>query len=383
MRFLVPALVSLTLAACATPGPAPVDLRGLLLDSAFQPKPVPADPKLFAPSDAMRRYLTVDIAGELREQGRLRGLVAALEANAHLKLEYDSIVTRTAAEAFDARAGNCLSLTVMTAALARELGLSVSFHRVLSEPLWTRSGDTLFASGHVNIVLGSSAADDRSVHRGIKGIIIDFIPSADLRRQRSHEIDENTVIAMYMNNRAAETLRSGALDEAYWWARGAMMHDPRFLEGVNTLGVVYSQHGDLAQAERVFRHLLALEADNVSALANLANVLERVGRKPESLAVAARLRQIESHPPFHFLDLGMAALKAKEYATARDHFLRELRRNAYYHEAHFGLAVAYLGLGEAKSAREHLSSALEMSTNRDEQNLYAAKLAWLRSQRVR
>jgi len=380
VRYFVSALVSLTLAACATaPGIAPVEPASLFLDGAFQSKPVPADPKVLTASDAMRRYLAVDIARELGGMGPLRGLVAALESNAHLKLEYDSIVTRTAAEAFEARAGNCLSLTVMTAALARELGLTVSFHRVLTDPVWTRSGDTLFANGHVNIVLAGYQANDHSIYRGVKGVIIDFMPSAELRRQRSHEIQEHTVTAMYMNNRAAETMRGGSLDEAYWWARGAVTQDPRFLEGINTLGVVYSQHGDLAQAERVFRYLLAIEAENLSAMANLAGVLKRQGKEAESVALRDRLRQIEAQPPFHYYDLGMAALRKKEYAVARSHFERELRRNAYYHEAHFGLAVAYLGLGDVNPAREHLATAMEMSTNRDEQNLYAAKLAWLRA----
>ena len=381
MRSILLVLACLVLAACATPGAPPADPASLFFDSAFKSKPIPADPPVLALSDAMRRYLSVDIADSLRGQGKLRGLVTALESNAHLKLEYDSIVTRTAAEAFDARAGNCLSLTVMTAALARELGLAVSFHRVQTDPVWTRSGDTLFSNGHINIILGGYQPNDHSIYRGVKGVIIDFMPSADLRRQRSHEIQEHTVIAMYMNNRAAETMRAGSLDEAYWWARGAVMQDPRFLEGINTLGVVYSQHGDLAQAERVFRYLLAVEAENVSAMANLAGVLKRQGRETESVALRDRLKQIEAQPPFHYYDLGMAALRKKEYAVARGHFERELRRNAYYHEAHFGLAVAYLGLGEVRPAREHLATAMEMSTNRDEQNLYAAKLAWLRSQR--
>jgi Tfp pilus assembly protein PilF len=379
VRCAFAALVCLALAGCATPAPAPVDPVSLLLDSAFLPQSVPANPEVLVPSDAMRRYLAVDIARELRNRGKLHGLVAALEGNTRLKLSYDSTITRTAAEAFEARAGNCLSLTVMTAALARELGLSVSFHRVLAEPLWTRSGDTLFASGHVNVVLAPALASAYSIIRSQDAIIVDFLPGADPRKQRSHEILEHTVTAMYMNNRAAEAIPGGSLDEAYWWARGALLHDSRFLEGINTLGVVYSRHGNAAQAERAFRYVLSIETENVSAMANLAGVLERSGRQVESLALRDRLRQIESQPPFHFFDLGMAALRSRDFEAAQDHFLRELRRNAYYHEAHFGLAIAYLHLGKLESARKHLGTALETSTNRGEQDLYAGKLAWLRS----
>ncbi|TAK42921.1 MAG: hypothetical protein EPO29_05750 [Betaproteobacteria bacterium] len=381
MRHALLLLASLVLAACATPPPAPrpVAAENLLHDAAFEARPVPAQPGVFAVSAPMRRYLETDIAAQLREQGRLRGLVAALENHAQLRLDYESSITRTAAEAFAARAGNCLSLTVMTAALARELGLQVSFRRVFSEPVWSRSNDTLYASGHVNIVLEPSAMGGaQSLHR-VTGIVVDFMPGADLRRQRSQEIEAHTVIAMFMNNRAAEALNRGELDEAYWWARGATLQDARFLEAFNTLGVVYTRHGDLAHAERVFGHVLKLETENVSALANLAGTLEQLGRQGEARALRQRLQQIEAQPPFHFFDLGMAALKRKEFAAARDHFARELQRNAFYHEAHFGLAVAYLALGETGSAHKHLATALETSTSRREHDLYAAKLAWLRA----
>ncbi len=378
-------LASLVLSACAAtaPAPRPAAPENLLHDAVFEARPVPAQPDVFAVSAPMRRYLESDIAAQLRDQGRLRGLVAALESHAQLRLDYESSVTRTAAEAFAARAGNCLSLTVMTAALARELGLQVSFQRVFSEPVWSRSNDTLYASGHVNIVLEPSAMrESRSLDR-VKGIVVDFMPGADLRRQRSQEIEAHTVVAMFMNNRAAEALNRGALDEAYWWARGATRQDARFLEAFNTLGVVYARHGDLAPAERVFGYVLKLETENVSALANLAGTLERLGRHEESRAYRQRLRQIEAQPPFHFFDLGLAALKRKEFAAARDHFARELQRNAFYHEAHFGLAVAYLALGETAPAQRHLATALETSTSRREHDIYAAKLAWLRARAER
>ncbi len=96
-----------------------------------------------------------------------------------------------------------------------------------------------------------------------------------------------------------------------------------------------------------------------------------------------RLRRIEAYAPFHFYDLGVAALEQKQYAAARDHFLAELRRNAFYHGAHSGLAVAYLGLGETENARAHLLSAQESAASRAEQDLYAAKLAGLQAQSPR
>ena len=75
-------------------------------------------------------------------------------------------------------------------------------------------------------------------------------------------------------------------------------------------------------------------------------------------------------------------MKRRDFAAARDSFARELDRNASYHEAHFGMAAAYLGLGDLRAAQKHLAAALEASTNRREHDLYAAKLEWLRSRRA-
>lgn len=382
MRHWWVALICLALSACATPEIAPKQPPSLLYDQAFQARAVPVRPDVFAASASMRQYLEVEIANQLHSKGKLRGLVAALESNAQLKLEYDASVTRTAAETFEARAGNCLSLTLMTAALARELGLSVSFRRVLTEEMWTRRDNTLFLGGHINIVIAPSPADQLGSMDRAAGIIIDFLPNEELRLQRSREIHEQTVTAMFMNNRAAEAMAGGSLDEAYWWARGATLHDPRFFEAFNTLGVIYSRRGLLAQAESVYQHVLALEAENATALSNLAGVLEKQGRSKAALAIRKRLQRIESHPPLHFFDLGFAALKRKDFAAARDGFAKELDRNASYHEAHFGLAAAYIGLGDVRAAQQHLAAALEASTNRREHDLYAAKLEWLRSRRT-
>ena len=60
-------------------------------------------------------------------------------------------------------------------------------------------------------------------------------------------------------------------------------------------------------------------------------------------------------------------------------FAREVDRAAYYHEFHFWLALAYVGLGDMERAREHMSIAVDNSTTRHDHDLYAAKLERLRA----
>ena len=376
MRTWQALLLSLALGACATP-PAVDRVDRLFHDHLFAAasERMSAD-DVFAVNAAMKRYLRVEIAEQLESKGRQQGLYDALYSKGQLKLQYDSTITRNAVEAFEARSGNCLSLVIMTAALAKQLGLVVRYQRVFSEESWSRSGDLYFSSGHVNITLGRKSGDPRVLFSNERNLLtIDFIP---LRRNAVHhafEIRERTVAAMFMSNRAAESLAQGRIDDAYWWARAAIGQDPGFLSAYNTLGVIYRHHGNLREAEQALAHVLALEPANTHVMSNLALVFKDQGRAVEAEALLRRLAAIEPHPPFHFFNRGLEAMRAGDYATARDLFAKEVDRDAYYHEFHFWLSAAYFGLGEVKLARRHLAIALENSPTRGEHDLYAAKLA--------
>jgi Tfp pilus assembly protein PilF len=376
-------LACAALSACGTLPTAPVRPYDLFNDAAFRTRSAPVGADVFAVSEAMRRFLDIEIGPQLRRKGRVEGLIDALQNRAQLKLEYDSAMTRTAAEAFEARAGNCISLVIMTAALAKELNLPVHYQRVYSEETWSRDGDILFRSGHVNLCLRPRLADRSRSSGDGEEVTIDFLPPEDVRGYRTRPIEESTIIAMFMNNRAAESLARGQLDDAYWWVREAVSRDSGFLDAYNTLGVVYHRHGNLREAERVYRQLIERTPDNATAISNLAAVLKTAGQPEAAQALLGKLRSIEPYPPFHFLDQAESALKRGDFRMAISLFNKELARDPSYHAAHFGLAVAYFQLGEFASARKHLATAMENSTTRRDHELYAAKLDRLRSYQVR
>src|SRR5690349_11040918 len=214
--------IALLLAACATaPAPQQPERR---FDDALSNRPTvrvgAAD--VFALSPEMRQYLGHDVARLVRTRGRQQALFAALYHPGELSLEYDSAVTRNAAEAFAARKGNCLSLVIMTAAFAKEMGLPVRFQNVFADETWSRNGGFYLSIGHVNVVIGGTRVEPGYGHYDRDEMIIDFLPPADVAGLRYWVIDESTIVAMYMNNRAVETLMAGDVNGAYWWAREAL-----------------------------------------------------------------------------------------------------------------------------------------------------------------
>jgi tetratricopeptide (TPR) repeat protein len=375
------------LAGCAQMALPPAAPPSLLQDAAFGPiTEVPDAQALFQLSAEMREFADRELGGS--RPGRAldpdlrRALIAALYNVRGLRLQYEGGQTRDAREAYEARAGNCLSLVIMTAAFAKHLDLPVSYQQVDAPAYYSRFGDLTLTSGHVNLVLapprprGARAAFSANT---TEALTIDFLPQDELRGQRTRLLDESTVVAMFLNNRAVELLASGHVAEAYAHSRAALMQEPRFAAAINTLGVIYN-HANLAgPAERAFRHVLVAEPDNVSALSNLSRLVAAQGHAAEAAELTARLERLQPVTPFQQFLAGREAMKRGDYAQARDLFLNELRLQPFQDEVHFWAAQAYWRLGENERAARHLAWAAEYSPTRSEQARYAGKLAQLRA----
>jgi tetratricopeptide (TPR) repeat protein len=371
MMFRVALFALLVIGGCAT---VPAPPREQLFDDHLFAAPsqrISAD-DVFAASPQMKDYIATKIAAAAESRGPKWGLFDALYSKHELRLEYETTITRNAAQAFAARAGNCLSLVIMTAAFAKQMGLAVTYQQGYVDETWSRSGDLYLSIGHVNLTLES-----RYVRSPLdsENLTIDFLPPEDIRGLRSRVIGESTIVAMYMNNRAVESMAAGKLDDAYWWAREAIAQDPTFVSSYNTLGAIYERSGHFERAERALRYVLASNPKNTHAMSNLVSVLERAGRTAEANELARRLAELEPDPPFSFFDRGVLAMRAGHYAVARDLFLKEVNRAPYYHEFHYWLAAAYAALGDYDRAREQMEFAIEYSPTRGDRALYAAKLA--------
>jgi len=185
---------------------------------------------------------------------------------------------------------------------------------------------------------------------------------------------------MFLNKRAAVSMARGAIDDAYWYARQALLQDAHFLAAFNTLGVIYQRQGQPRWALEVFQALLEREPENLKAMGNLVGALQALGRAEEAAKLAASLAKLEPFPPYHYFDAGQQAMRAQDYAGAREMFAKEVARQAYNPEFHFWLAQADFRLGRLREARRHMEMALQNSNTPRDHAIYAAKLDWLRGQ---
>lgn len=369
------------LLGCATPPPPAQVPLALFDDPAFAPPAeLPGSVDVFAVSPAMQRFLqSPEVAHDLRTKGVQRGLFEALRDKSGLRIQYDAAMTRTAAQTWETGAGNCLSLVILTAALANALNMPVVFQEVNIEPSWGRLAGLYFAAGHVNIRLGRRLADRDVRFDTSSEFVIDFLPPADLQHQPVRAISRNTVVAMYMNNRAVEALADGLPDQAYWWAREALVQAPAFTPAYNTLGVVYQRKGDWPHAQGVLEAALQHEPTQVMALSNLAQVMQAQGNTVRAGQLLTRLQQLEPQAPYAYFDQGVAAMGRQDYAGARALFAREISRDPYNAEFHFWLALANYRLGDVPNATRHMDLATQVATTLRQRDLYTAKLEKLKA----
>ena len=380
-------LLIASLAGCALVPPA-LDAKSLFDDSLFQHPARPAEADNAMALDAsMRAYLHSALLNRQLPQGKARALFDALygvpaptaESRLSLRLDYAAGGTRNAAQAFAARSGNCLSLVVMTAAFAKALDLPIEYQALVGQESWSRDGNLSLINGHVNITVAKRMIDRVQGLDPDGWVRLDFGALPLGRGAALRRVSEATIMSMFMNNRAAEALVRGDRAQAYAYAREAVLQDPGYAGAFNTLAVIYRLQGLADAAERTLRHALVLDGEHRAALDNLARLLEAQDRAGEAAPLRQALRRIETEPPFQQFDLGRAALARGDYAAARDHLLREMRRDPDYHEFHFWLAIALAGLGDKRGASEQLTLALDNSTTKRDHALYAGKLERLKA----
>ncbi len=382
MKRIAGSILCLLLGACAVEPPAPVQdpvRPSLYDDSLFAPpsKPISVD-DIFALSPEMQKFLDTEIARREMTNGKIRALVDALFDKGKQKFSYNADETNNAAGVFASKSGNCLSYTIMTAAFAKQMHLPVQFHVVTFGDVWDRNNDIDFRIGHVNLTLGAPYLKGDEFAQ-----LVDFTALSDLHGELLDDIGEDVIVSMYFNNRAAEAMAHGNLDDAYWWAKAATRSSVSFLAAYNTLGVIYLHHNDAAQAERVFARVLEREPENTLAMSNEVIALNALGRTADAQAISIRLAQIQPNPPFYYFNLGVKAMQAQDYKTARMEFTKEVNRASYNPQFHFWLALADYRLGEMEETRKHLTYAMENSPNDQLHDLYAAKLAALKQKQLK
>lgn len=296
-----------------------------------------------------------EAALESRAQGRTSELLELVFGPEMKAFAYAGGHSTVAAETWSNRRGDCLSLSILTVALARELGVPAQIQEVRVPPLFDRRGGVDFVNRHVNVLVRNDReiwAFGRTLRPG--PMVVDFEPQVG-SRSRGHRLDQAQVLARFLNNLGGESLAAGDLPRAYAHFRSAIEADPGYGPGYANLAQLYLRRDLKTDAERLLRTAVARDDAPYTAMVSLQRLLDSSGRAEEASRLEAELRARRDEDPYYWFGLGIDRLQKARLDEAIDALERAQSMTSGFDEIHQALAIAYWRTGQVHMARDQLA----------------------------
>ncbi len=288
--------------------------------------------------------------------------------------------TYTAATAFALRRGDCMSLAVLTTALANIAGVRIEYQLVDADPVYDLAPDLAVRGVHVRSLLidpeWQAPPDQFVFHK--PGLLIDYFPSG--KERFIENLDEGEYAARFYLNLAVEQLQQGSLDRGYWLTVKALDYDPESADALNTLAVIYRRKGSYTNAERVYQYAIDRVPNKLSLLRNYELMLTTLGRRHEAEVIRSKLRALNDPSPFSWYRGARDAFARGDLADAEFFYRKAVERAPYMPELRYGLAQVLAQKGEFQLAQAQIEQSLESVWGSSNRVPYKAKLRWLRQQ---
>lgn len=282
--------------------------------------------------------------------------------------------TYAAEKALSKSSGNCLSLAILTTALAGLADVDTGYQLVDSIPVFESHGSVVFRGQHVRTKLLAPLQErqegDVVIRRG--GLLVDYFPSdgdrfiSNLSHAQYH--------AMYYNNLASEAISKEDYRSAFWLLRKVIELTPDDAAAVNSMAVLYRRAGDPAKSEEIYQYGITHLSGKASLLRNYRVLLMEQGRVEEAGKINRVLAELDEPNPFDWLHAGLEAYNSGDFRDAISFYAKAVEIAPYLHESYAGMARAHYMLGNKTRARRELKKAQKFSNQKSVQSLYEAKL---------
>jgi tetratricopeptide (TPR) repeat protein len=144
--------------------------------------------------------------------------------------------------------------------------------------------------------------------------------------------------------------KAGRLAEADALYRRVLADNPRHVDALHLAGVIAAQSGRHAEAEALIGRALALSPDFALAHYNHGNALRALGRHADALAAFQRAVRLDPRHAAAHNNLGVALRALGRPEAALGAYRRALELQPRYPEAHYNLGVALGELGRHEAA---------------------------------
>ncbi|MDG1753318.1 MAG: tetratricopeptide repeat protein [Thalassotalea sp.] len=355
--------------------------RELYLDEKFkseQTLAIETEEEVFALDEEMKLMVSEKLLSVRAPNKRAKRLLRHIFSKGNIDLAYQSAANLTASEAYHSQTANCMSLTIMAYALAKEAGLDVKFQDVKVPEYWVRNGQYNMLTGHVNLILTEAKVPNKTVVYGRELLQIDFDPDVYKKSFPKRVINKNTVLAMFYNNKGAHELIDKNYALSYSYLKQATLADPSFSSAWGNLGILYKLNDLNEFAEKAYKHAVELDNDNLTALSNLSFLLENNKDFAQAKKIEKMLHDKRVKNAYYHALLADEAFFRGENNKALKHYKRAIRMDNKVHEFYYGIAKVYYALDQIKRAESAMNKALAYNRATSIESQYIAKLNFLK-----
>jgi tetratricopeptide (TPR) repeat protein len=348
----------------------------IFLDEKFkgyQDITIETETEIFALSPEMI-VMAKSIASERDVRRKANKLLRNFFNPEYINLAYKSGANLIASQAFKNREANCLSLTIMAYAIAKEAKLKVAFQNVSVPEYWVRNGRVNMLTGHINLSVLQPKSPHQMIFLTRTDLEIDFDPFINKKSFPKQQIDKPTVLAMFYNNKGANAMVNGDYVTAYAYFKSAIQKDPLFSSVWGNLGILYRLKGFQNNAIDSYRYAINLNRNNLTAMENLSRLLHLNGNHEEAQRLDSHIMRKRASNPYYYGLLGDEKFYQGAYQAAINHYRKAIKLNKNIHEFYFGLAKVYYMLDDIDKAESYLKKAMAKNRLARVDNQYLAKL---------
>jgi tetratricopeptide (TPR) repeat protein len=372
-------LIVIIFVGCQTVSEVSLSHKTMLYDQAFEGFKnvyVESEKEIFELNDEAKAFAKSAIKGVFKPEEQIQSLVQHIFSRSDLNLLYRAEANTVANQTFQNRAANCLSMSIMTYALAKELGFGVRFQDIEVPEYWTiREGQSLL-NGHINLQIlpRPSREQIRFVTRGFE---VDFDSQATRQHFPKTLLKLNQVVAIFHNNNGADALLKKDYVKAYAYFRAAFLQSPELSSVLANLGYLYRLTGHYELAESTYLQAIKKDKNNLTAWRNLSHLYRYMGQNEKSIDIVNRVTRKRSDNPFFHINKGDIAFEKQQWQIALGHYRQALKLDKSYHEVFFGLGKTYFELGNIQRSHYYLKLAKKKSRTEQEYAAYQGKINML------
>jgi Flp pilus assembly protein TadD len=323
------------------------EINPISAKSAFSP-----EENILAIDADMRYFVEENVPAALSPRARLSYLLDAMVRPSQLGLSYDPGITFNATETFYERKGNCLSLSSLFIALAREANLNAYYNEVTIPPRWDMVSDnSMVFYKHINVVVDFGEDGQEIVDLSVDNYEYHY---------PQHRLSEQEAAAQHYNNRGAEFLNQGNNDEAMRYFRRALYLDPQAGHIWGNLGTLLRRFGRQQDAETAYRQALTLNINDQVAISNLSRLYQEQGNTEKARELEKIADDFRKKNPFWHYTRAKAEYENGEYSNALQAIRQAIALRKDEYRFYRFASLIYFRQGKTELAAKYADKAAKL-----------------------